>query len=412
MKVITTLEELDQKLVELDHAAAVSDVELRRAFNTFRMDPPVAQSIDPDSAPYRDTQFALYRTIAGKDYATENEKTPFDPIAMAAKPVPYLNDGWETTGDCLMAIGWIFKALKLPKGASVLEFGPGWGQTTLAMARNGYNVTAIEIEPNFVELIYEQARRIPVDVEVIKGDFLEAEKLDRQFDCVLFFECFHHCSRHNALFDLLDTLVADGGQVAFAAEPIDENFPAPWGVRLDGQSLWAIRKHGWLELGFTESYFVRSLMQRDWVVTKHVLSQCALGVVYTARRAKKSWSLATFHMAPDEDRTWGEPEHDPNLQQRYAIGDSKLTITREAHASAVAIQLVNTAPLPLNVTLSHGRYTQRLRVPANTALMHRVTYDRDGCQLGIASDVWKPSEVLGSGDHRTIGVGVRTITLE
>jgi hypothetical protein len=39
--------------------------------------------------------------------------------------------------------------------------------------------------------------------------------------------------------------------------------PYPWGLRLNGESLRAIGKWGWLELGFSESYFYELLHRND-----------------------------------------------------------------------------------------------------------------------------------------------------
>lgn len=412
MEVIRTLEALDRKLVELDSAAAISDAELRRAFNTFKMEPPQVPTSNPDSREYQDAQFALYETISGKKYNTDNEKTLFDPASMAAKPFPYLNENWEVTGDQLIAIGWIFKCLQLPPNASVLEFGPGWGNTTIALARNGYQVTAVEIEPNFVNLIREQAQRIPVNIDIIQGDFMDSAKLNRKFDCILFFECFHHCARHNDLLDLMDNLVSYGGQIAFASEPITDEFIVPWGLRLDGQSLWAIRKNGWLELGFTESYFIRSLMRRGWLVNKHVLSGCPLAVVYVARRAEEGrYPMATFYMAAEESVTWAAAETEPSLQWRYASSASRLTVKSGPTVSSIAIEMANTAPFSLSVILKHGRNETRLELPADSEQTGCVATDPCAQILEITSQTWNPAHVRGSSDNRVIGVGVRAITV-
>lgn len=412
MEVIRTLEALDRKLVELDSVAAISDAELRRAFNTFKMEPPQIPISDPDSREYQDAQLALYEKISGKKYSTENEKTPFDPVSMAAKPFPYLNENWEVTGDQLIALGWIFKCLQLPPNASVLEFGPGWGNTTIALARNGYRVTAIEIESNFINLIREQARRIPVNINVIQGDFMDSAKLNCKFDCILFFECFHHCARHNDLLDLMDNIVAPGGQIAFASEPITDEFGMPWGLRLDGQSLWAIRKNGWLELGFTESYFVRSLMRRGWLVNKHVLSGCPLAVVYVAKRAVEGrYPMATFYMAAEESITWAAAETEPSLQWRYASTTSRLTVKSGPTVSSIAIEMANTAPFPLSVVLKHGINQTRLELPADSELTGRVATDPNVQVLEVISETWNPAHARGSADDRIIGVGVKAITV-
>jgi SAM-dependent methyltransferase len=289
--VIETLADLDAALRKLDAAAAVSDDELRRAFETFSMRFPMDLPADPDSPEYRARQFELYEWLHGKPYSTANEVSAFDPLQAADAPFPYHTKSAQTVGNQLIAIGYLIRALDLPAGSRVLEFGPGWGNTTIALARMGCLVTAVDIEPNFLKLIDERARRKHVTVETIQGDFSLIGRLDRQFDAVLFFECFHHCSDHQALVAGLHRVVAPGGKVVFAGEPIDDGFPLPWGLRLDGGSLWSIRRHGWLELGFQERYFTGLLARHGWDVEKTVcreLSGAATGwgIVFTARRGR------------------------------------------------------------------------------------------------------------------------------
>ena len=98
-------------------------------------------------------------------------------------------------------------------------------------------------------------------MDAVTGAFLDVDKLGRTFDAVLFYESFHHCSDHRGLIAKLAGILNSGGKIFFAAEPIFDGFPVPWGVRVDGESLWAIRQNGWLELGFQESYFVRTLLR-------------------------------------------------------------------------------------------------------------------------------------------------------
>ncbi len=84
---------------------------------------------------------------------------------------------------------------------------------------------------------------------------------------MLFYEAFHHCDDHMRLLSLLHDVLEPGGRVFFAAEPITDAFPLPWGVRLDGESLWATRRSGWLELGFKESYFLSALRRSEFTVS-------------------------------------------------------------------------------------------------------------------------------------------------
>ncbi|OYU91878.1 MAG: hypothetical protein CFE29_03240 [Bradyrhizobiaceae bacterium PARB1] len=297
MIVIRDIEELDRHLVNLETARQISDAELRKHFDAFCMEFPPPKAEDPDSSEYRDEQLALYERIAGKKYSTANEVSLFDPIDSANYPFPYSTQGWEVIGDHLIATGYIIKLMRLNPGASILEFGPGWGNTTIAMARSGYDVTCIEIEKNFVDLIKKRAKRKSVSVNAILGDFMDAKKIGRRFDAVLFFECFHHCAQHNDLLDLLDELVNPGGIIVFAAEPIYENFYAPWGLRSDGQTLWAIRSQGWLELGFHERYFTQSLRRRGWDVTKSTCDLINNGTCYIAQRAHEVRSFGPTETA-------------------------------------------------------------------------------------------------------------------
>lgn len=283
-RVITTLEELDEMLQMLDSAAAVSDDELRRGFTRFTMDIRMDMPVDPDSKEYRSHQMKLYEWLHGKPYAVKNEVTSFDVSAAADAPFPYCTESGQTVGNQLIAIGHIIRTLNLKPKSSILEFGPGWGNTTLFLARMGYRVTAVDVEKNFVQLINERARRKGLKIETVHGEFAIIHELEQKFDAVLFFECFHHCSDHHSLIAGLEKVVAPGGKVVFAAEPITDAFSIPWGLRLDGESLWAIRKHGWLELGFQETYFRNLLARYGWQVEKSVCSETPWGVIFVATR--------------------------------------------------------------------------------------------------------------------------------
>ena len=283
-RVITTLEELDEMLQMLDSAAAISDDELRRGFTRFTMDIRMDMPADPDSKEYRSHQMKMYEWLHGKPYEVKNEVTFFDVSAAADAPFPYCTESGQTVGNQLIAIGHIIRTLNLKPKSSILEFGPGWGNTTLFLARMGYRVTAVDIEKNFVQLINERARRKGLEIETVHGEFAIIHELEQKFDAVLFFECFHHCSDHHSLIAGLEKVVAPGGKVVFAAEPITDTFPMPWGLRLDGESLWAIRKHGWLELGFQETYFRNLLARYGWQVEKSVCGETPWGVIFVATR--------------------------------------------------------------------------------------------------------------------------------
>ncbi|MCX9148519.1 class I SAM-dependent methyltransferase [Erythrobacter sp. WG] len=274
--------EIDRFLEILE--SAQDDRELRALFDTFEEKYDLNLPSDPFSDHYRATQFALYERLAGKPYTPANEVSGFDVAEMAISPFPYHHQSSDLVGEQLMAIGYIIKVMALPPGARILEFGPGWGNTTLALAKMGYQVTAVDIEKNFVDLIRRRAEMEGLNIDARVGDFSLIDALDDQFDAVLFFECFHHAQDHIKLISAFDRVLRPDGLVCFAAEPINETFPLPWGLRMDGQSVWAIRKNGWLELGFNLKYFSEALRRNGFICTRHKGADSPLSSVLLARR--------------------------------------------------------------------------------------------------------------------------------
>lgn len=240
MQIIKTLAELDQKLKECDCAGAVSDDRLRAVFATFRMDRPDGLPTDPFSEEYHQFQMRLYRNISGKDYSTANEATIFDVASAARRPFPYATGSCITLGEQLMAIGFAMRSMALAPHSRVLELGAGWGNTTLMLAELGHQVTALDVEPRFCELIRQRAAQRDLAIEVVNADFMWVEEVRVPFDAVIFFELFHHAENHMRLLRALRQAITPEGRIFFGAEPIQPDFPQPWGLRLDGQSLWSI----------------------------------------------------------------------------------------------------------------------------------------------------------------------------
>lgn len=283
MQVISTIAALDTKLAECDAAGRISDTALRDVFKTFRMDFAKTVPADPFSVEYRDFQMNLYKAISSRTYHPQNEVTKFDLEVAERTPFPYSSHSCKTTGFFTMGVGFLLHTMDLSPGKRVVEFGPGWGNTTLAMAMTGLEVTAVDIESNFCDLLRRRAKRQDVSINVVNADFMWAETVEDPFDAAVFFESFHHCSDHMRLLRALRKAVKTDGRVYFAAEPILPDFPLPWGLRMDGESLWAIRSNGWMELGYNETYFRKALARTGWSVTKHVYPDLGWAAVWEAK---------------------------------------------------------------------------------------------------------------------------------
>ncbi len=251
-----------------DRAATLferSEDEARLFLNGIQLAAP-PMPVDPFSDAYKNAQWKLYEQVSGKErYDVENEHSDFDLDIAIKRPFPYSTGSSGLIGDQLIAYGFIIKTLGIKPGDRIVEFGAGWGNLSQQFALLGCDVTVVEIDPSFVKLI-EASCRSKSPIRVLQGDMLTCDP-GNDFDIAIFFESFHHCSDHLDMLRRLHNVIRPGGRVAFASEPIGA-LQYPWGLRLDGLSLWSTRKYGWLELGFTRDYFFEALRKTGWTAQR------------------------------------------------------------------------------------------------------------------------------------------------
>jgi ubiquinone/menaquinone biosynthesis C-methylase UbiE len=284
VKMLTTEKELDAKLAQAAELFPLSDNEARRFLAGFEFVAPQMPS-DPFSPEYATAQWDLYRRISGRDtYETSNEQTGFDLESCVQAPYPFSTGSSRQVADQLAACSYIVRHLNPQRGQRIVEFGPGWGNLTLQLAMMSVDTTAVEVAPMFVELL---RRRAPANghLKVVEIDMLDF-KAEHPFDAAVFFESFHHCSDHLQMLRSLRSTVTESGIVLFAAEPITW-MPYPWGLRLDGLSLFSTRSSGWLELGFDQRYFDEALQRTGWrSERRRSRSMSPLADVILARRQR------------------------------------------------------------------------------------------------------------------------------
>jgi SAM-dependent methyltransferase len=251
---------------------------------SFRVIVPPDFPADPASRQYREFQMGLYERLSGRAYdPPKTERANGLSLAEALKdPFPYCTKDAAMIGCYMMAVGHVVRVIGTKPATRVLEFGPGWGHTTLALARSGYKVTAIDIEPLFIELIDTLAAREGCVIETRCASFEDIPVSGAEFDVIVFFECFHHCFDHAALLPRLKRILHPRGRILLCGEPVGaEAVPYPWGVRLDGHALWAIRTHGWMELGFQDDYLTKLFADCGFKLTKHLCAPAGeAGVVF------------------------------------------------------------------------------------------------------------------------------------
>lgn len=272
MKYITNLSDLDRELAYVDSQFKISDDCGRVALGNF------CYKIKEDSIPkdpysqeYYDFQMELYSLLSGRQsYNISNEESVFNQEEIKDNPFPYYTHSASTVGDQLLAIGFIIKQTNLPANSNIIEFGPGWGNLTLALAQMGHNVTCVEVEKRFIDLIKYRSEGIKNQIKIFHQDMLKfSEFPDKRYDAAFFYESFHHCRDPITLIKNLSDIINDNGIICFASEPFvqspSEIIPYPWGIRLDGMSIWSIRRFGWMELGFDINFFMKILSEYGFV---------------------------------------------------------------------------------------------------------------------------------------------------
>ncbi len=279
MQPIASLEEL---AAELDRIEVLPvDGERRAAWGAISFTPEFVESfagryrgVDPASDAYRAIVMEHHARISGKAYSESSEGFDIDLRHELLSGFPYGSQSSFLIGSFLIAYGHLIKLMNLPAKARVLEMGCGLGSLSVHLARSNYQLTCLDVNRRFLDLVAALTATAPHPVKVSRQN-METFHFDEKFDAILFFESFHHCIRHRELLMHMKNYLADDGIVVLAAEPVVPHqipvIPYPWGLRLDGETLRAVRQWGWMELGFTEEYLYRLLADCGYSVSAHRL---------------------------------------------------------------------------------------------------------------------------------------------
>ncbi len=296
--VVAGLDEALEKL-RADTANPGSDRELRRSFADYNLhyDPAALALPQARSAAYRELVLELYRRISGREYDPERTELS-DSAAFTGRSdsFPYCTGSPGLTALNLEMIASVLRLCNgLPPGARILEFGPGWGELTLALARLGFRVTCIDVEERFLALIRSRAEMLGVSgISTVRGSFHALAGLENGFDAIVFFESFHHEIFHYELLEKCLARLRPEGIIILAGEPVSPANPVPWGLRLDGQSLWSIAVNGWMELGFSSDYFEAMLTDLGLLFVKQATPEINCRSYLAARTLRLDFENAAF----------------------------------------------------------------------------------------------------------------------
>jgi ubiquinone/menaquinone biosynthesis C-methylase UbiE len=104
--------------------------------------------------------------------------------------------GWPVEGPTPQVAALVAR-LGPGRGRKALDLGCGEGRHSIHLARRGWDVTALDLEPRALAEARARARKAGVRVRFVRGNALDLRFPDGRFDLVLDYGCFHHIVRRD-----------------------------------------------------------------------------------------------------------------------------------------------------------------------------------------------------------------------
>jgi 2-polyprenyl-3-methyl-5-hydroxy-6-metoxy-1,4-benzoquinol methylase len=264
---------LDQFVARVDALGGAADPRATAWWKPFRYRRRVKidENLDPFSRPYVDQQIALYREISGREIdQRKNELSAFHLAEHVAAVNPYAYQSPSAVGLHLSRLSRALQHADLAIGDQVLDMGSGWGLSSELFAYAGLKVTALDINPDFVELVRQRSARTGLPISAVLGTFEEIPAGDL-YHAALYYECLHHAIRPWETLSAVHERLRPGGKLILAGETISDSW-RHWGMLLDPLSVYCIRKYGWFETGFTVK-LLRECIRRSGFDVRYCASE-------------------------------------------------------------------------------------------------------------------------------------------
>lgn len=216
----------------------------------------VDQTLSPFSEDYFLSQIRLYEEISGRKLNQwEGELHPGDHSHLLTAPNPQGLSNITEISERVRALSLMLSLSFLENNAQVLDLGAGHGVSSEVYAFCGCRVHAIDIDPVLADLSMQRsiARNFPITRTIMNFDDLSLLP-DESYAAAYFFQSLHHCLRPWKLIEELKNKLTPDGVIGFTGEPIQDFWWKDWGIRLDQEALYAARKYGWFESGWTDEF--------------------------------------------------------------------------------------------------------------------------------------------------------------
>ena len=301
---------------------------------TTHVDP----SLDPYSPEYFAQMLALYTEITGRTLnQEEGEKTHFPLDDHAAAVNPYSRTDPAFLAAHARTINTVLQLGELPATPTVLDMGCGWGLSSEVLAYSGAHVTAVDINAPFVELVNRRAARLNLPIHAVRAAF-DDFTTDKRFDLILFYECLHHAVRPWETIERMAGFLNPTGRIMFAGEPVQTHWWKHWGLRLDSDSVYCMRKYGWWESGFGPEFlagcFARAGLMLS-IIPEIGLFRSDIGF---AVRAEQAGQLKPNALLQEDNARFAaatQRQHELNLEVRLL--KAEVVQQTQAHDNALAL---------------------------------------------------------------------------
>ena len=397
-------EELNEFVAEIDRRGGPGSPDAARYYSDFEYVPTthVDKSADPFSPEYLKQQLSLYRELSGRQLNQfANEHTSIDLPRHIAARNPY--DHPEPTKLAIHLIR-LNSALRLAngrRGAKLLDMGCGWGLSSELAAYLGFDVHAVDVNGDFIELVRARSQRLGLSIKTTKATFDQLIIKDR-YDIVLFYECLHHAVTPWTLLEKMTQALTYRGKIAICGEPINEFWWSTWGLRLDPISVYCIRKHGWFESGWSKDFLIKCL-DRCLLETKYIRADDPeIGPVVVA---SKDVALGAGWLARNSTMEGAE------LDESYIVvfGHTRIHFETSMGSKPKVLILHNFRLQPVRLTwwLDTGG-PETIELPVGQTKLNLGPVDR-GNTVCFRAESWIPADEIGNNDHRRLAFQISDI---
>lgn len=377
--------------------------------------------LDPHSQEYADQQYKLWSLVTRHErpYMPEmdEKEAPLLDVDAIRRPACYMRRDSEAVrlaADQIIATGMILKHSGVKPGARALEYGAGFGQASLALARLGVLVDTVDISQTFCRFVREQADFFQASLTAFEGRFGWNPRGNQKYDLIFFYEAFHHCADFRSVVHDLKRHLAPDGRVLLVGEPISrtENpyLPYPWGLRLDAEPIAQVRRFGWLELGFTEEFLIRLFTDAGFVAERVECAPSVNGSGYIFRHRGTKLLLSEQWFPDDLSVGWNNPEQ----HGRWTKAEAQLLLDTTDNFRTLEIDAQNHHPFMQAVEFEYGSSVTTVRFRTGQRKTVVIDAARKAPRLTIRTQVHVPVQdyLFRSKDTRQLGILIRGVTYQ